>query len=136
MSATATAAPAVAHDRSMLVRWVRVDAAISGLLGAAMLIWAPLLDGPLGVSTDVLLALGAFLLAYAAALVWIVRMGVPTRWAQAVIAGNVAWAALGVVAVLAHWLTPTTAGAVVALAQAAATAILAELQYVGLRRAR
>jgi hypothetical protein len=56
--------------------------------------------------------------------------------AKAVIAGNALWVVASVVTVLADWLTLTTAGIVVALAQAAAVAVIAELQLVALRRAR
>ena len=50
------------------------------------------------------------------------------------IAGNGAWAALSVVAILMDWLTLTTTGTVLTLVQAAAVAAFAELQLIGLRR--
>lgn len=53
---------------------------------------------------------------------------------KAVIAGNALWVLASVVAVLADWLTLTSAGTVVTLAQAAAVAVLAEAQLIGLRR--
>jgi hypothetical protein len=135
VTASATAAAPVPRDRATLVRWIHIDAVVSGLFGVAMLAGAPVLDGLFGVSDVFLAALGAFILAYGATLLLLVRAGTPLAWARAVVVGNIAWAALGVVAVLADWLTLTAAGTVVALAQAGATAVLAELQYMALRRA-
>ncbi|MEJ7567418.1 MAG: hypothetical protein WKF41_04050 [Gaiellaceae bacterium] len=55
---------------------------------------------------------------------------------KAVIAGNALWGVASVVAVLADWLTLTNAGTVITVAQAAAVALLAEAQSIGLRRSR
>jgi hypothetical protein len=132
MSATATV-PAPAAG---LVRLVRLDAALSGSAGALLLGGAPWLDGLLGAPSSFLAPLGVFLLAYAGGLVLLARGGAPRSGVAAVIVGNVAWAAASVVVVLADTLTLTTLGTVFTLAQAAAVAVIAELQLIALRRAR
>jgi hypothetical protein len=117
------------------IYWIRVDALVSGATGLVLAAASPLLDGFLGIPIAVLVPLGLFLLAYAGDLVLIVRRGAPRVAVMAVIAGNTLWVVLSVVAVAADWLTLTTAGTVVVLAQAAAVLVLAELQLLSLRRA-
>jgi hypothetical protein len=77
-----------------------------------------------------------FLVAYAAAL-WYIgsrpQVSRPAVWV--VVVGNLGWVAASVVAAAAGWWSPTALGTVVLLAQAAAVALFAELQFTGLRRA-
>jgi hypothetical protein len=136
VSATVTSeSRPVAHNRgALLLRWIRLDALMSGASGVLAAVGAPFLDGALGVSTAFLVALGIFLLAYAAGLLLVARAGAPTAGGRAVIIGNAVWVIASVVAVLADWLTLTTAGTVIALVQAGAVALVAEAQLVGLRR--
>ncbi len=136
MSATATSeGRSFAGDRgALLVRAIRLDALVSGASGLLLAVGAPVLDGILGVSTAFLVGLGIVLLGYAGALLSLDRMGAPTPGVKFVIAGNALWALASVVAVLADWLTLTTTGIVVAVAQAAIVALLAEAQLIGLRR--
>lgn len=136
MSATITSeGRPIAGDRgALLIRWIRLDALVSGASGLVAAAGAFALDGVLGVSAAFLVGLGIFLLAYAGLLLLLARRGAPTPGARAVIAGNSLWVAASVVAVIADWLTLTTAGTVVALSQAAAVALIAEAQWVGLRR--
>ena len=136
VSATVTSeGRSITGDRSaLLVRWIRLDALVSAASGLVAAAGALLLDGVLGVSAAFLVVVGIFLLGYAGWLVVLARRGAPTPGAKAVIVGNALWVAASVVAVVADWLTLTTAGTVVALAQAAAVALIAEAQWVGLRR--
>jgi hypothetical protein len=53
-----------------------------------------------------------------------------------VIAVNALWVVASVVAVLTDLLTPTTLGTVFVLLQAALVALIADLQFLALRRAR
>jgi hypothetical protein len=136
MSATATthdaptAAPAV---NPAPIRWLRVDALVSGAFGLLLAAAAPLVDGLLGAPVGFLIPLGIFLLAYAGILVLFARRGAPTRAVKAVVAGNALWVAASIGAVLADLLTLLTTGTVVALLQAGAVALLAELQLRSLR---
>ena len=130
MNATAITAPATGRD--LLVRALKLDALGSGTMGAALLVLPTVLDGVLGVSAAFLAALGAFLVVYALALVVLARAGAPTRAAVAVIAGNCAWIVASVLTVASDWLTLTTVGNVVTLAQAAAVVLFVALQLKGI----
>jgi hypothetical protein len=133
---TATTAAAASPSSSLLVTAVKLDAAMSGAAGALLVAGGAFLDGTTGIPAGWLVGIGLFFLAYAAVLVAIVRAGTPPRLARPVVLGNAGWVALSVVALLADWLTPTTAGAVLIALQAAAVAVVAEVQLVGLRRLR
>lgn len=136
MSATVTSeGRAIATDRgAFLIRSVQLDALMSGASGILAAAGAPVFDGVLGVSTAFLVALGIFLLGYAGALLLLAHAGAPAPGVKAVIGGNALWVVASVVVVLADWLTLTTAGIVVTLAQAGAVALVAEAQLIGLRR--
>lgn len=115
---------------------LRLDAAASGLLGvvAAAGGAAGLLAAPLGTSAPWLVGVGLFLVVYALGLVALAApTTIPRTGAWTVVIGNAAWVAASVVVALAGDLT--VLGVVVVLVQAAAVALLAELQYTGLRRA-
>lgn len=114
---------------------LRLDALASGGLGVLAVAVAGPLEDWLGLPTAVLVPLGLFLVAYAAALVVIAR-GLPgTRPAvPAVIVGNLLWVLASVIVVVTGVFTLSTLGTVVVLAQAATVAVFAELQIVALRR--
>jgi hypothetical protein len=136
MSTTAIS-PDTTNDRRALLRdAIRLDAVVTGAAGVLLAAGAPVLDGVLGVRPAVLGALGLFLIGYAVALLVLARAGAPATWVKAVIAANVLWVAASVVAVLADWLTLTAFGTACALVQAAAVALLAELQLIALRRSQ
>ncbi len=128
-----TASPPV-HAGGLLHRALRLDAVVSGLNGALFLGAAPLLDGPLGLSTGLLRGLGAFMLVYAAT-VWLVgeRRPISTTGARTVAGANVAWVVASVVVALTGTFTPTTLGTVVIVLQALVVAGFAALQLLGLR---
>jgi hypothetical protein len=135
MSATAThdattTAPAV---NPAAIRWLRVDALVSGAFGLLLAAGAPFVDGLLGAPVGFLVPLGLFLLGYAGILVLLARRGAPARAVKAVVAGNALWVAASVGVVLADLLTLSTTGIVVALLQAGAVALLAELQLRSVR---
>jgi hypothetical protein len=129
---------AVGEGRSRLLRFaLKLDAAASGLSAALLLAGVPLLEGPLGAPRAFLWPVGLFLGAYASA-VWIVatRPRVSRPAARTVVAINLLWVIESVALVAAGWLPLTALGTVSVLAQAAAVALAADLQIVGLRRAR
>jgi sulfite exporter TauE/SafE len=136
MSATAMSSDTSRDRRALLRDSIRLDAVVTGTAGVLLAAGAPVLDGLLGVRPALLVALGVFLIAYAAALLVLARAGAPARWVKAVIAANVLWVAASVVAVLADWLTLTAFGTAFALVPAAAVALLAELQLIALRRSQ
>jgi hypothetical protein len=131
---TATTAAAASPSSSLLVTAVKLDAAMSGAAGALLVAGGAFLDGTTGIPAGWLVGIGLFFLAYAATLAAIVRAGSPPGLVRLVVLGNAAWVVLSVVALLADWLTPTTTGSVLIGLQAAAVALVAELQWLALRR--
>jgi hypothetical protein len=128
---------AVRDDGRLLRLALRLDAAASGALGLLAVGAAAPLSGLLGPATGVLLGTGAFLVVYALGLVVVAARPVisrPAAWT--VVVGNSVWVLGSVGAVVAGREELTTLGVAVVLAQAAAVAVFADLQWLGLRRAR
>jgi hypothetical protein len=115
---------------------VRADAAITGLFGILLAVASTLLDGWLSVDTALLLALGLVLAGYALVLEFVVARRPTAALVWDVIVLNTLWVVGSVVAVLTDVLTLNTLGTVFVLGQAAAVALIAELQFLALRRAR
>ncbi|MFE7840280.1 hypothetical protein ACFU53_30780 [Streptomyces sp. NPDC057474] len=134
MSTTQLAVLARTTDpRTMLRRFLAVDAVVTGANGLAYLTAAGPLGRFLGVDSGLLVALGVFLAVYAAGVALpATRERPPTLPVRAVIEANLAWTVLSLVA-LVLWLTPSTAGAVWTLLQALTVAGFAAVQYVALR---
>lgn len=108
---------------------LRLDAAASGALGVAGVVAAPLLAGLLGPPAPVLIAVGAFLIVFAATLLLLARRPVSRSAGRAVAVVNAVWvvASVLVVVLAGAWFTPV--GVAVALLQAAAVAAFAVLQW-------
>jgi hypothetical protein len=137
MTALPIATTRTGDDGRLLRFALRLDAAASGALGLVGLAAAPLLADLLGPPAAALRSTGAFLVVYALALVAVAAretISRPAAWA--VVIGNGTWVACTVAATVAGWEALTALGVGVALAQAAAVAVFADLQWTGLRRAR
>jgi hypothetical protein len=132
-SATATLA-AGRSPGAQRRRWLLADAAVSGASGLVLLVGAAGLDSVLGPRPAVLAGLGVFFLVFAASLTAVVRLGAPVPAVRVIGVGNLAWAGLSVGVAVADVLPLTTAGVVVAVAQAAAVAVLGDLQLWSARR--
>lgn len=115
---------------------LKIDAAASAAIGLTCAVLGAVLDDLLGIPIAVTLPVGILLLGYAG-FVWFVasRPRVPAAGAWPVIAINAGWVLVSGGYAAAAWSTLTAVGAVVVLAQAAAVLGLADLQYLGLRRA-
>jgi hypothetical protein len=126
------------HATGGLLRFaLMLDGVATGANGVIYLAGAPLLDGWLGLPTEMLMAVGAFLIAYAALVLRLAtRPAMPRVAVVAVIAANVLWAVDSLIALALDWFTPTTVGQVLIAVQAVLVAGLAALQYVGLKHAR
>jgi hypothetical protein len=126
---------AVSQDRStFLRRALLVDAATCLVTGALLAIDAAPLSSLLALPIELLRYSGISLFPIAAFMAWVATRTTPPRpgvWL--VIAGNAGWV-LGSVLVMAVC-SPTILGYAFVAAQAVAVALLAELEYVGLRRA-
>lgn len=115
---------------------LRLDAAVSGLTGLAMLALA----GPLGELLDLPIGLlrgaGAILLVLTVGLSWLSSQRTISRAALLVIAGiNVVWAIDSVVLLLTGWVEPNAFGVAFVLFQAVVVLLFAELQVIVARRA-
>ncbi|GAA4056720.1 hypothetical protein [Streptomyces shaanxiensis] len=134
MSATSLAALARTSDpQTVLRRFLALDAVVTGANGLAYLAVSGPLGRFLGVDSGLLLALGAFLTVYAAAVGLLASRARPAALpVRAVIEANLGWTALSLVA-LAVWLSPTAAGAVWTVLQALTVAGFAGLQYAALK---
>lgn len=111
------------------------DALISGATGLLMVLGAGFVTEMLGLPETLLRFTGLSLLPFAAVVAWLAtREASPRGAVWAVIAFNAAWAIDSIVLLLSGWVAPTALGLAFTIAQALAVLILAELQYIGLRR--
>ena len=109
------------------------DAASCLATGALQLAALDALPHLFGLPQVLLLDAGVFLVAYALMAAWAASRPVPPRrWVALFAAGNLAWAiGCGLAVAL---LQPTTLGVAWMAMQAAAVLVLADLQWMGLRR--
>lgn len=120
---------------SFLRRALQADAIFSGAgaviftLGAGEL--APLFDLPEALLRET----GLFLIVYAAFVGWLgTRQSFPRILAGIVVVGNAAWTLASIALLFSGAVTPNLLGEAAVVAQAIATGIFAELQFIGLRR--
>jgi hypothetical protein len=126
------------HATGGLLRFaLTLDGVATGANGVIYLAAAPLLDGWLGLPTEMLVAVGAALIVYAALVLRLAtRPAMPRVAVVAVIAANALWVVDSLIALALDWFTPTTVGQVLIAVQAVLVAGLAALQYVGLKQSR
>ena len=111
------------------------DALISGATGLLLVLGAGLVTEVLGLPVTLLRLTGLSLLPFASLVAWLATREAPPRAAVwAVIAFNAAWAIDSILLLLSGWVAPTALGLVFTIIQASAVLVLAELQYLGLRR--
>jgi len=118
-----------------LRRALAADAIFSGAgamiftLGAGEL--APLFELPEALLRET----GLFLIVYAAFVGWLgTRHSFPRILAGIVVIGNAAWTLASIALLFSGAVTPNLLGEAAVVAQAIATGIFAELQFIGLRR--
>ncbi|MFF3469231.1 hypothetical protein [Streptomyces sp. NPDC002619] len=121
------------EPRTMLRRFLVLDAVVTGGNGLAYLVASGPLGRLLGVDAALLLALGAFLTLYAAGVGFLAsRPQPPVVPVKLVVDANAAWAVLSIAALLL-WLETSTAGMLWIPMQAMAVAGFASLQWSALR---
>ena len=119
----------------LLRRALLADCLFSGAGALAMAPGASMLAALLDLPETLLLETGLFLFAYAALVGWLgSRASVPKLLVAIVIAGNAAWPVASIALLFSGSVSPNLLGELFVVAQAIGTGILAELQYVGLRR--
>ncbi|GAA2387358.1 hypothetical protein [Nonomuraea africana] len=128
----------VTADRTKFLRLaLAADAVVTGGNGLIYLAAAGPVSGLLGPDAGLLREIGIFLLVYGAAVGFLAGRATISRGATtAVIALNIIWTLGSIAAVATGLLEFTTVGAVWAIAQALVVAGFAELQIMGLRKAR
>ena len=111
------------------------DASTGVLLGVLhLLLTAPLAEW-LGLPAGLLQVTGAMLLGYAALATSIARSEpMPRGWLWVLIVGNFAWALASLALLLGPAAAPTLPGQAYLLVHVVSVALLAELQWMGVRR--
>ena len=125
---------AATFDRSAFLRRVLyVDAATCVATGALMTLDAAPLSTLLALPADLLFWSGLSLFPIAAFMLWVAtRRDIPRPGVWLVICGNAGWVAGSALVLLAN--VPAALGYAFVIAQAVVVALLAELEYTGLRR--
>ncbi len=114
-----------------------LDAAACAGMGLILAAAAGPLAAPLGLPMEFLRGAGLVLLPCAALIGWFAsRKALPRLAVHAVIGVNLLWIADSIAIILAGWFAPTGLGIAFVLAQAAAVAIVTELEVIGFKRSR
>jgi len=123
------------HLSQFLRRALLADAVFSGVSAVAMTLDAGVLAPFLNLPETLLRETGLFLIAYTLLVGWLgTRSSVPKVLVMLVIIGNAAWTLASIALLFSGTLSPNLLGTLVIVAQAIATGLFAELQYIGLRR--
>lgn len=131
------ARPATVADDRFLRLALRLDAVATLGSGALLALGGGLLADLTGIPAAVSRGVGAFLVVYAVAVgVLSFRPTINRAAAWTVVAVNTVWVIDSVVALVAGFWQPTAMGVGLIVFMAAAVAVFAELQYLGLRRMR
>ena len=124
-----------ATPSSLLRNALWADALLSGATALLLVIAAGPLSSLLGLGVGLLRGSGWFILPFAALAG---AMGFRTRISRTsvfvLVVCNALWAVDSVLVLLGGWIEPTVPGEVFVVGQAVIVAILAELQFIGLRR--
>lgn len=132
---TATTASAIRTKDSLLRFAIRLDGVVVAALGVAMVALAGSLSRLTGLPTGVEYGIGLLSIAYGPLAFWLAARPHVRTIGVTVAAINVA-TTLGLVAVVAAGLVPSTTGAALALAVGGYTAVIGAVQYLGVRRLR
>lgn len=111
------------------------DAAVSGAAGLLMAAGAPFLSPLLGLPAGLLMGAGLALFPFVALLIVVARRGEASRLVLVdIVAINALWVAASFGLLASGAVAPTILGYAFVVAQALAVALLAALQFAGLRR--
>lgn len=122
---------------SYLKKAIATDAVVSAAASVAMMVGSTFLPDLLGLPAELLFWGGLALIPFVIELALILRMKqVPAGFIVAIIAINAAWVVASLFVAFGPAFAPTLFGKAFVVAQAAVVAIFAELQFLGLKRAR
>jgi hypothetical protein len=123
------------NPSSFLSRALLADAAFSGVAAVALTLGAGVLAPLLNLPEVLLRESGLFLIAYTALVGWLgTRQSVLKALVLLVITGNAAWTLGSIALLFSGAVSPNLLGIIFVVAQAIATGVFAELQYIGLRK--
>jgi hypothetical protein len=123
------------QSSSFLRRALLADAVFSGVAALALTFGAGAFATLLNLPQALLLESGLFLIAYAAFVGWLSsRQSTLKALVWIVIVGNAAWTLASIALLFSGAVSPNLLGQIFIAAQAIATGVFAELQYVGLRK--
>ncbi|MBR0844055.1 hypothetical protein JQ607_27980 [Bradyrhizobium liaoningense] len=120
---------------TFLRRFLLADAVFSGVAALGFTFAAGAFASLFNLPETLLRETGLFLIAYTALVGWLAsRTAVPKPLVMLVVVGNAAWTVGSIALLLSGAVSPNLAGELMVVAQAIATGVFAELQYVGLRK--
>jgi hypothetical protein len=120
---------------SFLSRALLADAVFSGVSAVGLTLGAGVLAPFFNLPEALLRETGLFLIAYTALVGWLgTRQSVLSALVLLVIVGNAAWTLGSIALLFSGAVNPNLLGEIVVAAQAIATGVFAELQYIGLRK--
>ena len=120
---------------SLLRRILIVDAVVSGATGVAMFALADLFASLLQLPMELVREAGIILLPFAAFVGFVASRREPARIAVwTIIALNVVWVVDSIALLFTGWVAPNALGYVFVIAQAAMVLVLADFEYMGLKR--
>jgi hypothetical protein len=125
----------VINSSTFLRRALLADAVFSGISAVLLVITAAPLSTMLALPETFLKDTGLFLVPYALLvgyLGWRTHLRLFTPWL--VIGGNGLWTLASFALLFGHWLSPNLLGEAMIAGQALAVGVIAELQYIGLRK--
>ena len=135
MTATAVSTSATTND-SFLRLAMRADAVISGLTGVGLVLLAPRVAEMSGTTPAVEYATGAFFIVFGLAVLAMAARPNVRTWGLLLAVGNVLFTVATVAVVLADVWPLTTTGVALFLGTGVYTLVMADLQYLGVRRLR
>lgn len=125
-----------ASHPTFLRRVLLADATTCALMSLLLLSAGNPLVDLLGLPASLLDGVGAILLPFAALVAYLAtRSTIPRAGVWIVILSNALWAVDSFLLLRSSWVEPTNLGRAFVIVQALATVTLAELEYVGLRKA-
>jgi len=123
------------HSSLFLRRALLADAIFSGVSAVGLTLGAGAFASLFNLPEALLRETGLFLIAYTALVGWLgTRSSVMKGLVWLVIVGNAAWTLGSIALLFSGTVSPNLLGQVFIVAQAIATGVFAELQYVGLRK--
>ena len=123
------------NPSQFLRRALLADAIFSGVSAIGLTFGAGVFASLLNLPEALLQESGLFLIAYTILVGWLgTRPSLPKALVMLVVAVNAAWTLASIALLFSGAVSPNLLGEIVVVAQAIATGVFAELQYIGLRR--